>query len=451
MGFMDVTEVLQIADELVFRQTGKHLDDLQETVIKGVWEDKTYDKMAHDCEKSESHLRNIGYKLLHLFSEHLDEDINKKNFRSTLSRLELTSSPIIIQHNNNNFNFCNSYELNNHQEKNINPQIYDLTLAPVVNYFYGKERELKQLSHYIFKQNLKLISVLGLSGIGKTYLVKKFVDLNLDQFELIIWKNLKLTNDLSQIMTDILSKNINDQDSQIYSDHQIDQFLNLLKNKRCLIIFDHVQELFIKEKLAGQFQEQFKNYQDLFNLIKEIDHQSHVILISDEQCQLMLSLDQKLTPVKCLELEGLTNPEFLTNFNLKDEKNLLNLINLYQGNYNYLKDIAYLIKDIFGGKVAEFLAENELILTEDIKASLTELFNKLSPIEKEIVLKLSQYDQPITKQELKQNFNLSLTDLINGLQSLNRRFLIKYQDQEKLLFSLIPVFQKYVKTLVTMY
>ena len=34
MAFMMITEILQIADHLVFSQTGKHLDNLQEAVIK---------------------------------------------------------------------------------------------------------------------------------------------------------------------------------------------------------------------------------------------------------------------------------------------------------------------------------------------------------------------------------------------------------------------------------
>lgn len=106
---MDVKEVLQFADELVFAQTGKHLDDIQETVVKGVWQGETYEKIAEQCNRSESHVRDIGYKLWQVFSQQLDQDINKRNFRSTLSRLQVTSSPIIIQNNTHNFNFCSPY------------------------------------------------------------------------------------------------------------------------------------------------------------------------------------------------------------------------------------------------------------------------------------------------------------------------------------------------------
>ena len=43
---MTITEILQFADRLVFAHRGKHLDDIQETVIKGVWQGKTYENIA---------------------------------------------------------------------------------------------------------------------------------------------------------------------------------------------------------------------------------------------------------------------------------------------------------------------------------------------------------------------------------------------------------------------
>ncbi|MFM7405899.1 MAG: hypothetical protein ACKO3K_04325 [Cuspidothrix sp.] len=45
---MTVTEILQLADELVFAKKGKHLDELQESIIKGVWEDQTYQEIADE-------------------------------------------------------------------------------------------------------------------------------------------------------------------------------------------------------------------------------------------------------------------------------------------------------------------------------------------------------------------------------------------------------------------
>ncbi|HAN73891.1 MAG TPA: ATPase domain-containing protein, partial [Planktothrix sp. UBA8402] len=65
-----------------------------------------------------------------------------------------------------------------------------------------------------------------------------------------------------------------------------------------------------------------------------------------------------------------------------------------------------------------FLAENELVITQEMRSHFNQLFNRLSPIEQQIVLKLSQFEQPLSRETLRESVELSSTDLINGLQSL---------------------------------
>jgi len=443
---MTVTEILQFADELVFAQTGKHLDDIQETVIKGVWQGQTYEKISEECHRSESHIRDIGYKLWQVFSDQLDRDINKRNFRSTLEMLKVTSSPIIIQNNNHNFNFCSSY----HHQNNSNPRknddnnqssYRDLTLAPKIIHFYDRALELQTLSDWLTNQNTRLISVLGLSGIGKSTLVKHFIDQNLQKFDLVIWKSIKLSPSLDSILSEILT-GINT--APIIPDNKLPQFFNLLRQQKCLIILDDVQELFACGQFIGKYKSKYKDYKTFFTRITEMEHQSSLILISQEQCQEMLCLDEDLYPVKCLELEGLDNIAILQKMGLKDEESWLNLINLYEGNPVYLKDIASLIRTIFLGKVSDFLREDTLVLTEDMKVRLTELWERLSPIEKQIVGELSKSNQPLSREELRKLLSLSSMDLMNGLQSLSKRYLIKTIEKEKILFDLSPVFKEYV-------
>lgn len=443
---MDIKEVLQFADELVFDQTGKHLDDIQETVIKGVWQGETYEKIAEQCNRSESHVRDIGYKLWQIFSEQLDQDINKRNFRSTLLRLQVTSSPVIIQNNTHNFNFCSSYQLStdsNSQESNqaTKSVSQDLTLAPKITHFYDRATQLQTLSHWITEQNPRLISVLGLSGIGKTTLVKQCVDLNLQQFDLVIWKSIKLSPSLDNIITDIFTL-INYE--SIQAENKLTQLFNLLRQQRCLIILDDVQELFTSGQLAGKYKAETKYYKTFLSKIVELEHQSTVILISQEQCQEMLCLDEELYPVKCLELSGLDDTEILKTLGLKDEESWLKLIELYEGNPAYLKDIANLIRNIFSGKVSGLLKEDALHLTEDMKFRLGELFERLTPVEIQILLELSKFNQPISREELRKVLSLSSTDFINGLLSLNQRYLLKKVEGEEILFDLSPIFREYL-------
>lgn len=451
---MTITEVLQFVDRLVEKQTGEHLDDLEKAVVKGIWQGKTYCEIADECGyDSKNYIGDVSRKLFKILSEQLNENIDKSNFCWTIERF-INSESVINSAQfvgvNTNITYCPFYappntnqSINKEEKKTKSTSYHDLTLAPKITHFYDRTLELQTLSHWLTTQNPRLISVLGLSGIGKTTLVKQFVDLNLQQFDVVIWKSIKLSPSLDTIITEILTL-INSE--PIQTDNKLTQLFNLLRQQRCLIILDNVQEIFTSGQFAGQYKTEYKDYKNFFTRMIEIEHQSSLILISQEQCQEMLCLDEELYPVKCLELEGVDNTEILKNLKLKDEESWPNLIKLYEGNPVYLKDIASLIRNIFMGKVSEFLKEDSLLLTEDIKFRLNELFDRLSPIEQQIVVELSKFNQPVSREDLRQALSLSSTDLINGLQSLNKRYLLKTIEGEKISFNLSPVFTEYVRT-----
>lgn len=84
---INFTEAFQIADRVVFEQTGKHLTDLEITIFRGAWHNQTYEKMAVNTDYSASYLhRIVGQKLWERLSEALGEKVSKKNFRAALER-----------------------------------------------------------------------------------------------------------------------------------------------------------------------------------------------------------------------------------------------------------------------------------------------------------------------------------------------------------------------------
>ena len=448
---MTVTEVLQLVDQLVFKHTGNHLNNIQKNVIKGIWQGHTYGEMAKEFGyDSENHIGNVSRDLYKILSAQLGEDVNKSNFSWTIERFinkSKSNSSQQVGLINSHISVCsnNPQDSPKNTESNISSKSYhDLTLAPKITHFYNRTTELQTLSNWLTNQNTRLISVLGLSGIGKTTLVKQFVDLNLQQFDVVIWKNLKISHSLDRIITEILTT-VNTE--PIETDNKLTQLFNLLRQQRCLIILDDVQELFTKGEFAGQYQTEYKDYKTFFTMMIEIEHQSSLILISQEQCQEMLCLDEELYPVKCLELKGIENIQILNNWGLKDQESWLKLINLYEGNPVYLKDIASLIKTIWAGKVSEFLQEDSLLLTENIKSDLNELLERLSPIEQQIAVEVSKSSQPVSREDLRQSLSLSSMDLINGLQSLSKRYLLKTIEGEKICFNLSSVFREYIITL----
>jgi hypothetical protein len=444
---MNVTELLQFVDQVVQKQTGEHLDDLEKAILKGLWQGQTYNQIADESGyNSQNYIGDVSRKLFKILSEQLGEDINKSNFCWTIERLANSYNNSLQQVsliNNSHINWCSNNPQNSSKDReqdSYEKSYHELTIAPKITHFYGRETELQTLSHWLINQNTRLISILGLPGIGKTTLVKKFVDLNLQNFNIIIWKNIKLSDSLDSIIAEIF-KAINSE--FIQTENKLTQLFNLFRQQKCLIIIDNIQELFTPGQFAGQYKAEYKDYKTFLTMITEIEHQSSLILISQEQCQEMICIDEELYPVKCLELQGLDNTDILKNQKLKDEESLSKLINLYEGNPVYLQDISSLIRNIFQGKISDFLSEG-LLLTENMKYQLSELFNRLSTVEQQIVLEMSKSNQPVNREQLRESLSLSSMELINGLQSLKRRYLVTTIESDKTLFILSPVFREYV-------
>ncbi|QJB43227.1 AAA family ATPase [Dolichospermum flos-aquae] len=444
---MNVTELLQFVDQVVQKQTGEHLDDLEKAILKGLWQGQTYNQIADESGyNSQNYIGDVSRKLFKILSEQLGEDINKSNFCWTIERLANSYNNSLQQVsliNNSHINWCSNNPQNSSKDReqdSYEKSYHELTIAPKITHFYGRETELQTLSHWLINQNTRLISIVGLPGIGKTTLIKRFVDLNLQNFNIIIWKNIKLSDSLDSIIAEIF-KAINSE--FIQTENKLTQLFNLFRQQKCLIIIDNIQELFTPGQFAGQYKAEYKDYKTFLTMITEIEHQSSLILISQEQCQEMICIDEELYPVKCLELQGLDNTDILKNQKLKDEESLSKLINLYEGNPAYLQDISSLIRNIFQGKISDFLSEG-LLLTENMKYQLSELFNRLSTVEQQIVLEMSKSNKPVNREQLRESLSLSSMELINGLQSLKRRYLVTTIESDKTLFILSPVFREYV-------
>lgn len=74
----------------------------------------------------------------------------------------------------------------------------------------------------------------------------------------------------------------------------------------------------------------------------------------------------------------------------------------------------------------------------------TEIFERLSLQEKEIINALSKLEKAITRHDLKSNLSLEDLDFIQGLQSLQKRFLVKKIDGDKTLMELSPIYKSFI-------
>ncbi len=80
-------QALNAADEAVFALKGRHLSDLEIKILRGAWENQTYEEMAASANRTASYLqRTAGPNFWNLLSKALSEEVSKTNFRTALER-----------------------------------------------------------------------------------------------------------------------------------------------------------------------------------------------------------------------------------------------------------------------------------------------------------------------------------------------------------------------------
>ena len=453
---MELKEVLRFADDKVFSKTGKHLDDLQEAILKEVLQGRKYAaKVAQDRGCSEGYIRIAASELWKILSDVFSEEVSKGNVRAILERANFYNSPSAIGRDyvTNNVNICQ--ERARSPTKPQNPQQtpkqlhIDLGDAPEIFTFFDRTSELSTLENWITHDRTRLIALLGISGIGKTTLSLRLIDRIKTQFDYVIYRSLRFSPTLDATLTNLLQ--IFSQQSEIPQniETKISQILDYLRNYRCLIVLDDVQMLFSSGQLAGQYKTGYEDYQLFFKLIAEVCHQSCLILNSWEKPREIARLSKDDRPVRCFVLGslGVAAKEILNSQKLSDEETWSTLIDIYQGNPLWLELTATLIRELFGGRVAEFLQCEMPILDEGLQFQLSLPFGRLTAAELAVVIYLADRTEPVAVSQFFNKIPFSSFQIVNAVRSLGSRFLLDAVEEEKItLFSLNPVMKQYVKT-----
>lgn len=77
----------QTAESLIFQHTGKYLSDIEIVILRGAWEDLTYEEISEAQGYTSNYLsKDVGCKLWNNLSTALQEKVSKKNFRAALQR-----------------------------------------------------------------------------------------------------------------------------------------------------------------------------------------------------------------------------------------------------------------------------------------------------------------------------------------------------------------------------
>ncbi|MCC3452334.1 NB-ARC domain-containing protein [Microcoleus sp. PH2017_08_TRC_O_A] len=472
---MDIAEVLTLADQLIFAKTGKHLDYVQDAILRGTLEDATYTQIAQELYSSPSHVRNVGSNLWKTLSKGLKKNITKNNFRAVLEKANFYNYQLAIVENvtaenitvNHNVNICSEKVRSPKTPQNPEPTAkhprIDLGDAPEISTFFDRKSELTTLENWILSRT-RLITILGLSGIGKTALTLQLIPQIQHEFDCIIWRSLHNAPPLQTLQTDIIQScrggapvpalSVPEEGATTGGLPQKERAttgglpLQYLRSHRCLIILDDVQTIFSSQQLAGNYQPGYENYGTFFKQIVESCHNSCLILISWEKPREIAALENQQKNCQTLQLNGLgeaTREIFIEKGLLQSEK-WSELIDLYQGNPLWLNTVAATIQDLFNGNISDFLSYDSLVLG-DLEYLLHQHFQRLSDTEKQVMSWLANQNKPVEISKKPALLELSPSEFLKAVESLRRRLLIeKVQKGDRTLFTLQRAIAEYLNS-----
>lgn len=332
----------------------------------------------------------------------------------------------------------------------------DLGDAPDVPVFFGRTQELTQLKQWITgdslnetNQRCRLVSILGMGGIGKTNLSLKLLQDTQHQFEFVIWRSLLNAPLLVDVLTDLIQFFTQQQETITVDDANagISKLLYYLRTHRCLLVLDNVETVLQGKGFAGQYRAGYEEYGVLLQQLGAVPHQSCLLLTSREKPREIARLEGRSRPVRSLELKGLEIAESkklfaeFGNFSAA-AVDWQKLVDFYQGNPLALELVAKHIQDVFSGNIASFL-QHEILLCQDLQELLDWHFERLSEAEQEVMYWLAIEREPVAIADLKENIlsSITATQIPLTLQSLQRRFPLEKQED---CFSLQPIVMDYI-------
>ncbi|HEY6540314.1 MAG TPA: NB-ARC domain-containing protein, partial [Ktedonobacteraceae bacterium] len=298
--------------------------------------------------------------------------------------------------------------------------------------FYGREEELTKLTRWVVQERCRVVSVLGLGGIGKSTLVVSLMHQVAAHFDVVLWRSLRDAPSCEALLEECLQVLAPQPLREVPGslEGRLGLLLEFLRQERALLVLDNLETLLEEGEGMGSMRAGYEGYSQLLRRVGETTHQSCLLLTSREKPVDLVPLEGSRKPVRALRLDGL---ETDASEQLLAEKEVVGipqdqvrLVEVYAGNPLALNIVAQTIVELFGGEIAPFLEQGEVIFGS-VRELLAEQFARLSAVEQMVLLWLAIMREPVTIEGLLAVLvtPLSRAQVLEAVEALRRRSLLE--------------------------
>jgi WD40 repeat protein/transcriptional regulator with XRE-family HTH domain len=316
--------------------------------------------------------------------------------------------------------------------------------------FYGRERELTTLTQWMVQEHCRVVSVLGLGGIGKSALATCAMRLAAEHFQVVLFRSLRDAPSCEALLAECLQV-LAPQQLEVgvaVLERRISLLLEELRKQRVLLVLDNLENLLQAGVAGGHLRPGYEGYHRLLQVVAERAHQSCLLLTSREKPTVLGPLESRKMAVRSLRLGGLEAAAceqiLAIHELLGSPEERARLIALYEGNPLALNMVAETIADLFGGQITPFLVQDTLVFGS-ISDLLDEQVGRLSELGQTLLFWLAILREPVTLQELQAALVVPLVpvQVLEAVDGLYRRNLVE-RGQRAGSFTLQSVVLEYV-------